>query len=143
MDAPPLRRLEELSVGLYVPLVMVSGLVVVAVLQIDAPFVAVFFAFWLIVLCLIAATGAAMVVLVANGRRARTGGDYDLRAVAFAVAIPASIAVAVAVLIAGPSPGVTEAVLLGAGAVALLVAPAGLFVTILGASVRRRLWAEP
>lgn len=44
MDAPP-HRLEELSVGLYAPLVLVSGLVVVAVLQVDAPYVGAFVAF--------------------------------------------------------------------------------------------------
>lgn len=132
MDGPPHRRLEELSVGIYAPVAVISGLVVVAVLQIDAPFVGAFVAFWLVFLCLFGAVATALVVLGVNAHRVVTGAAYDRQAVAFAVTIPASLAVAVAVLFAGQSPRVTETVLLAAGVVALLVAPAGLLVTIFG-----------
>lgn len=142
MDGPPHRRLEELSVGLYAPVAVLSGLVVVAVLQIDAPFVGAFVAFWLVALCLFGAVATALVVLSVNARRAATGAGYDRRAVGFAVAIPAALVVAVAVLFAGLSVRVTETVLLGAGVVALLVAPAGLVVTVFGERLRRRWGAD-
>lgn len=93
-------------------------------------------------LCLLAALVAAPTVLAVNARRAVAGAAYDRRAVAFAVAIPVSLLLVVAVLFAGPSPGVTETVLIGAGAVALLVAPAALFVRLFGDRVRRRLGTD-
>lgn len=142
MDASP-HRLEALGVGLYVPLVLVSGVAAVAALWIDAPFVGAFVAFWLVALCLLAALVAALVVLGVNARRAVNGVPADRRAVAFAAAIPVSLAVAVVALFAELSIEVTESVLVAAGIVALIVAPAGLFVTILGDSVRRQLWADP
>lgn len=48
MDGPPHRRLEELGVGLYVLVAVLSGIVVLAVFRIDAPFVGAFVAFWLV-----------------------------------------------------------------------------------------------
>ena len=143
MDAPPDRRLEELSVGLYVPVAVLSALVVVAVLQIDAPYVGAFVAFWLVGRCLLAAVVTALVVVLVNAHRAITGGGYDWLAVAFASAIPLSLGVSASVPFAGPSPRGTEAVLLGAGTVALLLAPAGLFVTIFGGRPRRRWRPDP
>lgn len=142
MDRPARRRLEEFSVGLYVPVAVLSGLTTLAVLQIDTPFVGVFVAFWLVGLCLFAAVAAALVVLGVNAHRAITGAAYDRWAVAFAATIPASLAVALGVLFAGQSPRVTETVLLATGVVALLVAPAGLVVAIFGARLRRRWGAD-
>ena len=132
------RRLEELGVGTYVLLALLGGFLAVVVLGIDAPYVGAFFAFWLFVLCALAAVAAALVVLVANARRALDGGDVDLPAVAFAAAIPASLAAVLAVAFAAPSPRVTETVLVGAGLVALVVAPFGLFVALFGGRLRRR-----
>lgn len=141
MDARP-HRLDELGVGIYVPLALVGGIVVVAVLQVDAPYVGAFVAFWVVGLCLLAALVAALVVLAVNARRAVAGAVYDRGVIASAAAIPVSLVLVVAVLFAGPSPRVTEAVLLVALVVALLVAPAGLFARVFGDRVRRRLWTD-
>jgi hypothetical protein len=138
MDAPPNRLLEELAVGVYVPVAVLGGIVVLAAFQIDAPFVGAFVAFWLVGLCLLAAVAVALVVLGVNARRAVAGDGYERRAVVLAATIPASPGVGVAVLFAGLSIRVTEAVLLGAVAVALVVAPAGLVVAVFGDHLRSR-----
>lgn len=132
------RRLEELSVGMYVLLALLSGFIAVGILSIDAPYVGAFFAFWLFVLCSLAAVATALVVLVVNVRRALDNADVDLPAVAFAAAILTSLTAVLAVVFAAPSPRVTETVLVVAGLVALVVAPFGLFVTLFGGRVRRR-----
>lgn len=135
------RRLEERSVRIYVPLALLSAVGIIGVLQIDAPYVGIFIAFWLFALSAVAAVVTAGVVLTINAYRAVGHEALDLKSVVVAATIPTSLCALLLVVLMERSPQVTEAVLLGAIITVLVIAPIGLFATIFGDYTRRRLRA--
>lgn len=135
MDRLADRRLEERSVQIYLPLAFLSSILIIGVSQLEAPYVAIFVAFWLVALCVIAALVTAVVVLSVNAHRATTHKAVDMRATVVATTIPASLSVVLFVIFVEQSPQVTEAVLIGGLITMLIIAPVGLFVTIFGTHV--------
>lgn len=96
------------------PLALLSSILIIGVLQIDAPYVSIFIAFWLVTLSAIAAIAIAVVVLGVNAHRAITHKAVDMRTIVVAAPIPASLSVVLFVISVEQSPQVTEAVLIGA-----------------------------
>lgn len=139
MDRLANRRLEERSVQIYVPLALLSSILIIGVLQIDAPYVGIFIAFWLVALSVIAAIATAVVVLGVNAHRAITHKAVDMRTIVVAATIPASFSGVLFVIFVEQSSQVTEAVLIGGLITMLIIAPVGLFVAIFGTHVRHQL----
>lgn len=133
------RRLEEHSVRIYVPLALLSSLGIIGVLQIEAPYVGIFLAFWLFALSAVAAITTAVVVLAVNAHRAVTHDAPDLKAVVVAATIPASLCALVYISVVEQPSQVNETVLAGTIITVLFIAPVGLFITIYGEQARSRL----
>ncbi len=134
MNPPTSSRIEDWSVGGYALLATACLLLSAGALGIDAPYVGIFVAFWLVGLCAVAAVGLSIIIVAINANRARRGTVPDVVAVAFAVLVPAALGTAIYVVLADHSP----AAFLALGLVALVVAPLGLVYRVLGERIRDR-----